>query len=161
MVGGDKSKGKHVAKECKEDQGDNPEFILTHFPQPPLRKQFDDNFMSRSVIPPYFVNLSNLENLEICDKSLCNFLISMGWKNVLVVKERYYENLVKLFYLNMVIFLEFSNRIAISVGRIHIEFDVTVLNHILRTPNEGLELLSVRKCIFIKEKTIILHFKSY
>lgn len=27
--------------------------------------------------------------------------------------------------------------------------------------NEEMSLLSVRKCIFIKEKTVILHFKSY
>lgn len=57
--------------------------------------------MSRSVIPPYFVNLSNLANLEICDKSLSDFLITMGWKNVLVVKGQYYENLGKVFYSNM------------------------------------------------------------
>ena len=53
--------------------------------------------MSKSIILPYFVNLSNLANLEICDKSLRDFLITMGWKNVLVVNERYYENLVKVF----------------------------------------------------------------
>ena len=54
--------------------------------------------MLRSIITPYFVKLRNLENLEICDKSFSDFLIAMGWKNVLVVKERYYENLVKVFY---------------------------------------------------------------
>ena len=87
MAGGDKSKGKHVAKKRKEDYGDNLEFILTQFPRPLLQKRFLDNFMSRSVIPPYFVNLSNLVNLENCDKSLSDFLITMGWINVLVVKE--------------------------------------------------------------------------
>ena len=147
MVGGEKSNGKYVAKKCKEDYGDNLEFILTHFPQPPLRKRFHDNFMSRSIITPCFVNLRNLENLEICDKSFSDFLIGMGWKNVLFVKERYYENLVKVFYSNMVISSEFSNRIFTIVGRIRIEFDVAILNHILRTPNEGLELYSARSKI--------------
>ena len=96
-----------MPKKRKEDYGNNPKFILTHFLQPPLQKQFHDNFMSRSVITPYFVNLCNLENLEICDKSLSDFLIAMGWKNVLVVKECYYENSVKVFYSNMVISSEF------------------------------------------------------
>ena len=77
MAGDDKSKGKQVAKKRKEDYGDYLEFILTHFPRPLLRKRFLDNFMSRSVIPPYFVNLSNLANLKICDKSFRDFLITM------------------------------------------------------------------------------------
>ena len=82
------------------------------------------------------------ENLEICDKSLNDFLITMGWKNVLVVKERYYENLVKVFHSNMD--TEVSNRIVSNVGGVHIEFDVALLNSILGTPNEGLELYSAR-----------------
>ena len=97
MVGGEKSKGKHVAKMHKEDHGDNLELISTHFLHPPLRKHFHDKFMSRSVLALYFVNLCNLENLAICDKSLSDFLIDMGWKNVLVCKEQYYKNLVKVF----------------------------------------------------------------
>ena len=121
MVGGEKSKSKQVAKRRKDDYGDNIEFISTHFQHLPLRKRFHDNFMSRLVIAPYFVNLRNLKNLEICDKSLSYFLIAMGWKNVLVIKEQYYENLVKVFYSNMII--GSSNRIVISVGGIHIEFD--------------------------------------
>ena len=142
MAGGDKSKGKHVAKKCKEDYGNNSEFILTQFPCPLLQKRFLDNFMSRSVIPPYFVNLSNLVNLENCDKSLSDFLITMGWINVLVVKKQYYENLVNLFYSNMD--MEISDKIVTSVGGIHIEFDVAKLNRILGTLNKGLELYSAR-----------------
>ena len=98
MTGGEKSNGKQAAKKRKEHDGDYSEFILTHFPHPLLQKRFLDYFMSRSVIPPYFVNLSNLANLEICNKTLSDFLITKGWKNVLVVKEQYYENLVKVFY---------------------------------------------------------------
>lgn len=142
MAGGDKSKGKHVAKKRKDDHGDNSEFMLTHFPRPMLRKRFLDNFKPKSVITPYFVNLSNMDNLEICDKSLKDFIIAMGWKNVLVVNEHYYEHLVKVFYSNMD--TEVSNRIVTNVGAVHIEFDVALLNSILRTPNEGLELYSAR-----------------
>ena len=65
-----------------------------------------------------FCNLRNLKNLEIYDKSLSYFLIVMGW---LVIKEQYYENLVKVFYSNMI--MGSSNRIVTSVGGIHIEFD--------------------------------------
>ena len=83
-----------------------------------------------------------MENLEICDKSLKDFLIAMGWKNVLAVNEHYYENLVKVFYSNMDI--EVSNRIVTNVGGVHIEFDVVLLNSILGTPNEGLELYNPR-----------------
>ena len=125
MTGGDKSKGKHVAKKCKDDHGDNSEFMLIHFPRLQLLKRFLDNFKPRSVITPYFVNLSNMENLEICDKSLKDFLIAMGWKNVLVVNEHYYENLVKVFYSNMD--TEVSDRIVTNVGGVHIAFDVALL----------------------------------
>ena len=89
MVGGEKSKSKQVAKRRKDDYGDNTEFISTHFQHLLLWKRLHDNFMSRSVIAPYFVNLRNLKILKICDKSLSYFLIAMGWKNVLVIKEQY------------------------------------------------------------------------
>ena len=98
--------------------------------------------MPRLVITRFVVNLSNLENLEICDKSLSDFLITMGWKDVLVVKEQYFENLVKVFYTNMD--TEISDKIVTSVGGVRIEFDVALLNRILGTPNEGLELYSAR-----------------
>ena len=100
-MGDDNSKGKQVTKKHKEDDGNYSEFILTHFLRPLLRKRFLDNIMPRLVITRFVVNLSNLENLEICDKSLSDFLITMGWKDVLVVKEQYFETLVKVFYTNM------------------------------------------------------------
>ena len=40
--------------------------------------------------------------------------------------------------------MEGSNRIVTNVGGVHIEFDVGLLNSILGTPNEGLELYSAR-----------------
>ena len=77
----------------------------------------------------------------------------MGWKNVLVVNDPYYENLVKVFYSNMD--MDVSNRIITNVGRVHIEFDVALLNSILGTPNEGLEIYSARAkikqpCFFLE-----------
>lgn len=39
---------------------------------------------------------------------------------------------------------EVSNRIVTNVGGVHIEFDVALLNSILGTPNEGLEIYSAR-----------------
>ena len=66
----------------------------------------------------------------------------MGWKNVLVVKKPYYENLVKALYSNMDV--EISDKIVTSIGGVHVEFDVALLNRILRTLNEGLELYSSR-----------------
>lgn len=142
MAGGDKSKGKHVAKKRKDDHGDYSDFMLIHFPRLQLRKNFLDHFKPRTVITPHFVNLNNMKNLEICDNSLKDLLIAMGWKNVLVVNDPYYENLVKVFYSNMD--TDVSNRIVTNVGRIHIEFDVALLNSILGTPNEGLEIYSAR-----------------
>ena len=82
-----------------------------------------------------------MENLEICDKSLKDFLIAMRWKNLLVINEHYYENLVKV-YSNMD--TEVSNRIVTNAGGVHIQFDVVLLNSIIGTRNEGLELCSVR-----------------
>ena len=52
---------------------------------------------------------------------LSYFLIVMGWKKFLVIKEQYYENLVKVFYSNMI--MRSSDIIVTSVGGIHIEFD--------------------------------------
>ena len=40
--------------------------------------------------------------------------------------------------------MEVSDKIVTSVRGIHIEFDVALLNRILGTPNEGLELYSAR-----------------
>lgn len=57
MAGGDKSKGKQVAKNHKEHHGDILEFILTHFPDPPLHKCFHDRFIIRSILTSYFINL--------------------------------------------------------------------------------------------------------
>lgn len=56
MAGGDKSKGKQVAKNQKEHYGDILEFILTHFPDPPLQKCFHDRFIIRSILTSYFIN---------------------------------------------------------------------------------------------------------
>ena len=94
MVGGDKTKGKQVAMKHKEHHGDILKFILTHFPHPPLRKHFQDKFISRLVLTSYFVNLDNLDNLAICDKNLRELLVDMGWTNVLVIEEQVYSNLV-------------------------------------------------------------------
>ena len=69
MAGGDKSKGKHVSKKRKDDHGDYSDFMFIHFPQLQLRKHFLDHFKPRTIITPYFVNLNNMENLEICDNS--------------------------------------------------------------------------------------------
>ena len=69
----------------------------------------------------FYVTLRNLKNLKICHKSLSYFLIAMGWKNILVIKEQYYENLVKVFYSNMI--MGSLDRIVTSVGGIHIDFD--------------------------------------
>ncbi|KAH9705040.1 hypothetical protein KPL70_011720 [Citrus sinensis] len=52
---------------------------------------------------------------------------------------------VKVFYSNMDTEVsKYSNRIVINVEGVHIEFDVALLNSILGTPNEGLELYSTR-----------------
>ena len=40
--------------------------------------------------------------------------------------------------------MEISNKIVTSVGVIHIEFNVALLNRILGTPNEGLKLYNIR-----------------
>ncbi|KAK9218724.1 hypothetical protein WN943_007361 [Citrus x changshan-huyou] len=60
VTGGDKSKGKHVAKKCKDDHGDNSDFMLIHFPRLLLRKRFLENFKPRSIVT---VCLEGLENI--------------------------------------------------------------------------------------------------
>lgn len=115
MAGGDKSKGKQVAKKSKEYHGDKPEFILTHFHIHLFGNIFTINLYRGRVLVFYFVNLDNLENLAICYTSLSDLLVDMGWTNFLVLKEPYYPNLIKVFYSN-----------------------------ILRTPSKGLELYTSR-----------------
>ncbi|XP_052295068.1 uncharacterized protein LOC127901724 [Citrus sinensis] len=50
MAGGDKSKGKHVAKKRKDDHGDYSDFMLIHFPRLQLRKIFLDHFKPRTLL---------------------------------------------------------------------------------------------------------------
>ena len=73
--------------------------------------------------------------------------MDIGWTNTLVLKERYSLNLVRVFYSNMLISSQTTNRIVTSIGGIPIEFDVANLNKILRTPNKGLELYTARGII--------------
>lgn len=89
---------------------------MTRFPHPPFRKRF-----SKQIYFFYFVNLDNLENLAIYDKTLRELLVDMGWTNVLVIKERVYLNLVRVFYSNMVISSQTTNRVVTNVGGISIE----------------------------------------
>lgn len=124
-----KSKGKHMTKKQRELHED----IQNSF-------QLYDQFIKRSVLPSYFIKFDQLENLSIYSKTLRSLLDDISWKNVLVLKERVYPNLVLVFYSNMLIFTNTSNRISINVAGIPIKFNIELLNMILRTRNDGLYL---------------------
>lgn len=137
IAGGDKSNGVQVVKKRKEHHEDNPEFILTQFSHPTLRKWFHDKLISRSVVTLYFVNIDNFENLAIYDKSLSNLLVDMGWTNALVLRKPYFMNLIKVFYSSMLISSQTINRVVTSIRRIPIEFDVVDLKKFLELQIKG------------------------
>ena len=56
-----------------------------------------------------------------------------------------YPDLVKVFYLNMDISEEKTNRVITKVRGVLIDFDVSELNSILGTSDYGLEIFSPRK----------------
>lgn len=100
----------------------------------------------------------------ISNKNLVQLLEKVGWVNDVMFEENVYLNLVKAFYSNMDTFVETQYRIITHVGGVKIEFYVSVLNEILGTPDEGLEIYSVRKpliCrhidLFFEVCTIHLH----
>ncbi|KAH9744129.1 hypothetical protein KPL70_003555 [Citrus sinensis] len=76
------------------------------------------------------------------DHSLVSWFSKKQNLVALSTTEAKYIAAVKVFYSNMD--TEVSNRIVTNVGGVHIEFDVALLNSILRTPNKRLELYSAR-----------------
>lgn len=136
---------KQVSKKRKFNQNaDVPDLITTHFPTPPLRKRYFTRFVTRSVIDSYFVNLVMLQQLSICGKTLKTLLFDMGWKNVLLIKEPVFRNLVRVFYSNMQTSSEEVDRVTTNVAGIPIEFDAQKLNTILKTSNDGFCVYSSR-----------------
>lgn len=71
----------------------------------------------------------------------------MGWTNALVIREPVYQNLVRLFYSNMLISTHIAIRVVTNVCRISIEFDVEDLNMILKTTNKELDIYTSRQRI--------------
>lgn len=136
---------KKVSKKRKFNQNaDVSEFITTHFSTPALRKHYFDRFVMRSVIDSYFINLVMLQQLSICGKTLKTLLFDMGWKNLLVIKEPVFCNLVRVFYSNMQTSSEEVDRVTTNVAGIPIEFDVQKLNAILKTSNDRFRVYSSR-----------------
>lgn len=123
------------------------EFFTTHFGSQRLRKHYYEQFMTRSNITSYFVNLDFLDHLAICDKTLRDLLEDMGWTNLVTLREPVYPSLVKVFYFNMLISNTAPNKIFTSVGGVEIAFVVEELNKILMIPNEGFQVFSPRKKI--------------
>lgn len=109
--------------------------------------RFYDQFILRSILTVYFVNLNKLENLSICNKTLRELLANMGWTNALVIRESIYLNLVRVFYSNMLISTHTAIRVITNVSRISIEFDVEDLNMILKTMNKELDIYTSRQRI--------------
>lgn len=101
--------------------------------------------MGRPVLSSYFVNMDCMDSLSICNKKLRELLDGVGWSNALNIAENAYPNLIKVFYSSMDASAEKQNWVITSVADIPIEFDVVVLNSILETKDEGLELYSTRK----------------
>lgn len=55
------------------------------------------SYIKSWILPSYFVNLYNMDNLSICRNILRTLLDNMGWTNALVVREHVYSNLVCVF----------------------------------------------------------------
>lgn len=140
-------RSKQTSRKRKEPETEQHEFFTTHFGSQRLRKRYYEQFMTRSDITSYFVNLHFLDHLAICDKTLRDLVEAMGWTNLLTLREPIYPSLVKVFYSNMLISDTAPNKIFTSVGGVEIAFDVEELNRILMIPNEGFQVFSCRKKI--------------
>ena len=143
-------------------------FKSTHFQNKKhLVKRFQKSFRTHEVLNMFYVLPDWIHTLNISSRNLFQLLGDVGWIDALMMEENLYPDLMKVFYLNMNISVENKTRVITNVGGVMIDFNISLLNSILGSSDFGLEifsprkLLSVRKCIFIKEKTVILHFKSY
>lgn len=138
-------KTKQTTRKWKEPAKGTLKFFASHFSSPPLRKRYSEQFMTRSIIPSYFIKLEFLNHLAINHKTLRKLLGVMGLKNLLTLRELIYSSLIKVFYSNMLISSNTSNKIFTNVSGVQIAFDVRELNRILRIPNEEFQVFTSRQ----------------
>ena len=105
-----------------------------------LAKRFHQQFMTREVLQTFFVLPDWLNNLSISNRTLLQLLEDVGWLNAIVFEENVYPDLVKVFYSNMDVSAENKTRVITNVRGVMIDFDVSMLNSIIRSSNFGLEI---------------------
>lgn len=133
-----------MAKKRTQPVVEVSEFDVTHFPTPPMVKQFYDHLISRTIVPSFHIDLDSMNQLKICDSTLREQLEHVRWCSLLTLEENVYPNLIKVFYSNMDISASHQDRILTNVYGVPIEFDVRDLNMIIWTKNESLKLYTSR-----------------
>lgn len=147
-----RNKGKAPAQQSKRSRQEEAskhqtDFESRHFPDSRLAKHFCKSFMTRMVLPTFYLLPDWLRSLSISNRNFLELLEEVGWINALFLNENIYPDLVRVFYSNMDTSAEKENRVITNVGGVLIEFDDTELNEILRSSVSGdsLEIYSARK----------------
>ncbi|KAH9669926.1 hypothetical protein KPL70_021986 [Citrus sinensis] len=119
------------------------EFARIHFPTHSLAKRFEERFDGRTVLDPFFVDIDDFRNLVVCGRIIRDML--QPWEPAIVLDDRVYPNLVRVFYSNMKISDTRPNKIVTQVSRVPIEFDDADLADFLGISCEGLDIYTSRK----------------
>ena len=119
------------------------DFESLHFPNGQLTQRFHEKFMGKPVTPSFYMDIDDFSNITICGRSLPQML--RQWDKALGIKERVFENLVRVFYCNMEISVNRKDKVITHVRGVRIEFDTFELDRILGISCEGLNLYTARK----------------
>ena len=68
------------------------EFERIHFPTNVLAKCFEDCFMGRQVLDPFYVYIEDFEELVVCSRSVRNML--RPWESAIDFDDKVYPNLI-------------------------------------------------------------------
>ena len=119
------------------------DFDSLHFPNGQLTQRFHEKFMGKVVTPLFYMDINDFFDITICGRTLPQMLRQCD--EALGIEERVFENLVRVFYCNMEIFVNRKNKIVTHVGGVRIEFNTFELDRILGISCEGLNLYTARK----------------
>ena len=75
------------------------DFDSLHFPNGHYAQRFHNNFMGKTVIPSFYIKIDEFSDITICGSTIAQLL--RQWDMALGIKERVYENLVRVFFYNM------------------------------------------------------------
>ncbi|KAH9716076.1 hypothetical protein KPL71_021332 [Citrus sinensis] len=126
---------------------------------------FDETFApvarTRKVLNTSYVLPDLIHTLNISHRNLFQLLGDVGWIDALMIEEKLYPDLVKVFYSNMDVSEENKTRVITNIGGVMIDFDVSLLNSILGSSDFGLEIYLPRKSLNdLSVEDCTIHFRT-